>query len=241
MLPFARSRILAGTRQSLATGGLMFAFSLRIVTAIYLREVTVQPLTKRQREILDFLNEFIEQNGYAPSLEEVGRRFGLSSLATVHKHLTNLQEKGFIKRAWNRSRSVELVPTRVGTRAVDLPLLGNVAAGVPIEAVVGTETVAVPENLVGKRETYALRVRGDSMIDEQIRDGDVVIVEDRKTADNGEMVIALLRGSEVTLKKFYRDNGRIRLQPANERVQPLVVDAGLVQIQGVVVGVVRRY
>ena len=201
----------------------------------------MQPLTKRQREILDFLNEFIEQNGYAPSLEEVGRRFGLSSLATVHKHLTNLQEKGFIKRAWNRSRSVELVPTRVGTRAVDLPLLGNVAAGVPIEAVVGTETVAVPENLVGKRETYALRVRGDSMIDEQIRDGDVVIVEDRKTADNGEMVIALLRGSEVTLKKFYRDNGRIRLQPANERVQPLVVDASLVQIQGVVVGVVRRY
>ena len=201
----------------------------------------MQPLTKRQREILDFLNEFIEQNGYAPSLEEVGRRFGLSSLATVHKHLTNLQEKGFIKRAWNRSRSVELVPTRVGTRAVDLPLLGNVAAGVPIEAVVGTETVAVPENLVGKRETYALRVRGDSMIDEQIRDGDVVIVEDRKTADNGEMVIALLRGTEVTLKKFYRDNGRIRLQPANERVQPLVVDANLVQIQGVVVGVVRRY
>ena len=201
----------------------------------------MQPLTKRQREILDFLNEFIEQNGYAPSLEEVGRRFGLSSLATVHKHLTNLQEKGFIKRAWNRSRSVELVPTRVGTRAVDLPLLGNVAAGVPIEAVVGTETVAVPENLVGKRETYALRVRGDSMIDEQIRDGDVVIVEDRKTADNGEMVIALLRGTAVTLKKFYRDNGRIRLQPANERVQPLVVDANLVQIQGVVVGVVRRY
>ena len=241
MLPFARSRILARTRQSLATGELMFAFSLRIVTPSILREATVQPLTKRQREILDFLNEFIEQNGYAPSLEEVGRRFGLSSLATVHKHLTNLQEKGFIKRAWNRSRSVELVPTRVGTRAVDLPLLGNVAAGVPIEAVVGTETVAVPENLVGKRETYALRVRGDSMIDEQIRDGDVVIVEDRKTADNGEMVIALLRGSEVTLKKFYRDNGRIRLQPANERVQPLVVDASLVQIQGVVVGVVRRY
>ena len=201
----------------------------------------MQPLTKRQREILDFLNEFIEQNGYAPSLEEVGRRFGLSSLATVHKHLTNLQEKGFIKRAWNRSRSVELLPTRVGSRAVDLPLLGNVAAGVPIEAVVSTETVAVPEDLVGKNETYALRVRGDSMIDEQIRDGDVVIVEDRKTADNGEMVIALLKGTEVTLKKFYRDNGRIRLQPANERIQPLVVDANLVQIQGVVVGVVRRY
>ena len=201
----------------------------------------MQPLTKRQREILDFLNSFIEQHGYAPSLEEVGRRFGLSSLATVHKHLTNLQDKGFIKRAWNRSRSIELIPTRVGARAIDLPLLGNVAAGAPIEAVVSAETVAVPEDLVGKQDTYALRVRGDSMIDEQIRDGDVVIVEDRKTAENGEMVIALLQGAEVTLKKFYRDNGRIRLQPANVAVQPLVVDAHEVQIQGVVVGVVRKY
>jgi repressor LexA len=201
----------------------------------------VQPLTKRQREILDFLNEFIEQNGYAPSLEEVGRRFGLSSLATVHKHLTNLQEKGFIKRAWNRSRSMELVPSRVGTRAIDLPLLGNVAAGAPIEAVVSAETVSVPEDLVGKADTYALRVRGDSMIDEQIRDGDLVIVEDRKTANDGEMVIALLEGQDVTLKKFYRENGHVRLQPANETLQPLIVDATQIQIQGVVVGVMRRY
>ena len=128
-----------------------------------------QPLTRRQREILDFLNEFIEQHGYAPSLEEIGRRFGLSSLATVHKHLTNLQEKGFIRRAWNRSRSVELIPTRVGARALDLPLLGTVAAGVPIEAVVSSETVGVPEDLVGQRDAYALRVHGNSMIDEQIR------------------------------------------------------------------------
>ena len=150
------------------------------------------PLTKRQREILDYLNDFIQQHGYAPSLEEIGRRFGLSSLATVHKHLTNLEEKGFIKRAWNRSRSVELVPTRLGSRALELPLLGYVAAGSPIEAVVGSETIAVPEDLVGKRDSYVLRVRGDSMIDEQIRDGDYVIVEDRRTADNGEMVIALL-------------------------------------------------
>ena len=201
----------------------------------------MQPLTKRQREILDFLNEFIQGHGYAPSLEEVGRRFGLSSLATVHKHLTNLQDKGFIRRAWNRSRSVELVPTRVGSRALDLPLLGNVAAGVPIEAVVSAETVSVPEDLVGKRETYALRVRGDSMIDEQIRDGDIVIIEDRKTAENGEMVIALLQNADVTLKKFYRDNGRIRLQPANENVEPILVDADQVQIQGVIVGIMRRY
>jgi len=201
----------------------------------------VLPLTKRQREILDYLTEFIEQHGYAPSLEEIGRRFNLSSLATVHKHLTNLQEKGFIKRAWNRSRSVELVPTRTGNRAVELPLLGYVAAGVPIEAIPGQEVIAVPETLASARDSYVLRVRGNSMIDEQIRDGDFVIVEDRKTAENGEMVVALLRGYEVTLKKFYRENGRVRLQPANPTLQPLVVDAAEVQVQGVVVGMMRKY
>src|SRR5437899_3556034 len=144
------------------------------------------PLTKRQREILDYLNEFIQQHGYAPSLEEIGRRFGLSSLATVHKHLTNLQEKGFIKRAWNRSRSVEMIPTRAGGRAIELPLLGYVAAGLPIEAVASNETIAVPEDLVGKRDTYGLRGRGDSVLDEQVRGRDCVVVEDRKTADNGD-------------------------------------------------------
>ncbi len=199
------------------------------------------PLTKRQREILDYLNEFIEQHGYAPSLEEVGRRFGLSSLATVHKHLSNLQEKGFIKRTWNRSRSVELLQSRAAGRAVDLPLLGYVAAGAPIEAIATAETIAVPEALVGKRDTYVLRVRGESMIDEQIRDGDYVIVEDRKTAENGEMVIALLGNSDVTLKKFYRENAHIRLQPANPAMQPLVVPAEQVRVQGVVVGVMRKY
>ena len=199
------------------------------------------PLTKRQREILDYLNEFIEQNGYAPSLEEIGRRFGLSSLATVHKHLTNLQDKGFIKRAWNRSRSVELVAVRMGTRSIELPLFGYVAAGAPIEAVPSAEPISVPEDFVGKRKAYVLRVRGDSMIDEQIRDGDFVIVEDRKMADNGEMVIALVGGSDVTLKKFYRENGRVRLQPANPAMQPLLLDAERVQIQGVIIGVMRKY
>ena len=199
------------------------------------------PLTKRQREILDYLNDFIQQHGYAPSLEEIGRRFNLSSLATVHKHLTNLQEKGFIRRAWNRSRSVELVPTRSGGRALELPMLGYVAAGAPIEAVTNNETIAVPENFAGKRDSYVLRVKGDSMIDEQIRDGDFVIIEDRKTVDNGEMVIALVSGQDVTLKKFYRENGRIRLQPANPAMQPIMVDQDQIQIQGVVVGVMRKY
>ncbi len=215
-------------------GSLTFAFLLHTVGP-------VQPLTKRQREILDYLQEFIQQHGYAPSLEEVGRRFGLSSLATVHKHFTNLEEKGFIRRLWNRSRSVELLSARTGQRAVELPMLGYVAAGLPIEAVTGTETIAVPEDLVGKRETYVLRVRGDSMIDEQIRDGDFVIVEDRKTAENGEMVIALVGGTDVTLKKFYRENGRVRLQPANPAMPPIIMDASLVQLQGVVVGVMRKY
>jgi repressor LexA len=202
----------------------------------------VQPLTKRQREILDYLNEFIQQHGYAPSLEEIGKRFTLSSLATVHKHLTNLQDKGFIRRAWNRSRSVELLPSRGGGRAIEVPLLGYVAAGMPIEAIAGNETIAIPESLMsGKRDTYVLRVRGDSMIDEQIRDGDWVVVEDRKSADNGEMVIALVGGQDATLKKFYKEDGRVRLQPANPTMQPIFVDADNVQIQGVVVGVMRKY
>ena len=130
---------------------------------------------------------------------------------------------------------MELVPTRLGSRALELPLLGYVAAGSPIEAVVGSETIAVPEDLVGKRDSYVLRVRGDSMIDEQIRDGDYV------TADNGEMVIALINGSDVTLKTLYREHGRIRLQPANPAMQPLVMSPEQVQVQGVVVGVMRKY
>ncbi|HWI17435.1 MAG TPA: transcriptional repressor LexA [Vicinamibacterales bacterium] len=202
----------------------------------------MQPLTKRQREILDYLNEFIAQHGYAPSLEEIGERFSLSSLATVHKHLTNLQDKGFIRRAWNRSRSVELLPSRSGGRAIELPMLGYVAAGMPIEAVAGNEMISVPDSLVsGKRDTYVLRVRGESMIDEQIRDGDWVVVEDRKTADNGEMVIALVDGQDVTLKKLYKESNRIRLQPANPTMQPIYVEPDALQIQGVVVGVMRKY
>ena len=199
-------------------------------------------LTRRQKEILDFLDRHISRKGYAPTIEEIGEHFGLSSLATVHKHLTNLQKKGVVKRDWNRSRGLELVPTQVAVKAVELPLLGRVAAGVPIEAVASNETITVPEDFAGKRDTYVLRVRGDSMIDEQIRDGDFVVVEDRKTADNGEMVIALLRGTDVTLKKFYRDpGGRIRLQPANAAMQPIFVEPDQVQIQGVVVGVMRKY
>jgi repressor LexA len=199
-------------------------------------------LTRRQKEILDFVSAHIEDKGYAPTIEEIGDHFGLRSLATVHKHLTNLQDKGLIKRAWNRSRALELVPTQIEVRAVELPLLGYVAAGTPIEAISGTETIVVPEDMIGRGDHYVLRVRGESMIEEQIRDGDFVIVEDRQTARDGEMVIALVDGENVTLKKLYRErDGRVRLQPANATMDPIVLDADRVRVRGVVVGVLRRY
>ncbi len=199
-------------------------------------------LTRRQKEMLDFLNGYIQQNGYAPTIEETASHFGLRSLATVHKHLTNLQGKGLIKRDWNRSRALELVPTEVKVQAVELPLLGRVAAGSPIEAITASETIFVPEDMVGREETYVLQVKGDSMIEEQIRDGDYVIVENRRFARDGEMVIALLDGDSVTLKKLYREgSGRVRLQPANAALQPIYVDQDRLRIQGVVIGVLRKY
>ena len=199
-------------------------------------------LTRRQKEILDYVGEHISREGYAPTIEEIGHHFGLSSLATVHKHLANLQEKGLIKRAWNRSRALELVPSEMSVKAVELPLMGRVAAGSPIEAVQSTETIWVPEDMIGRNATYVLQVKGESMIEEQIRDGDYVIVEDRETARDGEMVIALLDGENVTLKKMYREpGGRIRLQPANSQMDPLYVEASRVRIQGVVIGVLRKY
>ncbi len=199
-------------------------------------------VTRRQKEILDFLTRHLERRGYAPTIEEIGDHFGLRSLATVHKHLTNLQAKGLIKRAWNQSRAIELVPTTVSVRAVEVPLLGRVAAGAPIEAIESTETIFVPEDMLGRGRTYVLQVKGDSMIEEQIRDGDYVIVEDRIQARDGEMVIALLHGDSATLKKLYREpGGRIRLQPANSGMAPILVRQDDVRIQGVVIGVLRKY
>jgi repressor LexA len=199
-------------------------------------------LTRRQKEILDFLNGFIDREGYAPTIEEIAEHFSLRSLATVHKHLTNLQDKGLIRRAWNRSRALELVPTDVRVHAVELPLLGRVAAGSPIEAIEASETIFVPEDMVGRQDTYVLQVKGDSMIDAQIRDGDYVIVENRTNANDGEMVIALLDGENVTLKKLYREGGgRVRLQPANAKLEPMFVDQDRLRIQGVVIGVLRKY
>jgi repressor LexA len=213
------------------------------LTAGLIERGVVMSLTKRQREILTYLGSYTEQNGYAPSFEEIASHFNYNSLATVHEHLTNLERKGYIKRSYNESRAIEILPSDVFQRATELPLLGTVAAGVPIEAVSTPETLAVPDDFIRKSGNhYVLRVRGNSMIDEQIRDGDYVIVNERQRADNGEMVIALVNGTSATVKKFYRErDGRIRLQPANETMNPMYLHENDIAIQGIVVGVMRRY
>jgi repressor LexA len=198
-------------------------------------------LTRRQREVYDFIRHFVDEHGYSPSLEEIGAAFGLSSVATVHKHVQHLVEKGFLRKAWNRSRSVEpMLPEAGGS--VTLPLLGSVVAGAPLEAVEVAESIEVPRDLVPRRgESFVLRVRGDSMIDEQIRDGDFVIVESRREARDGETVVALVHGQEATLKKLYRRGRRVRLQPANSQMAPIDLPASEVQVRGVVRGLLRRY
>ena len=200
-------------------------------------------LTKRQREMLDFIEGFVRFRGYSPSFEEIAENFGYRSLATVHEHLSNLQAKGYITRNYNESRSIDLVEADIAVSAVELPLRGTVAAGHPIEAIEDRETLGVPEDMIAgsTNEHYVLRVRGSSMIDEQIRDGDYVIVQARETAHNGEMVIALIDDENATMKKFYREDGRIRLQPANQALDPMYFDADRITIQGVVIGVIRRY
>ncbi|MDQ6829834.1 MAG: transcriptional repressor LexA [Gemmatimonadota bacterium] len=201
------------------------------------------PLTKKQRQILNFLTSYTESNGYAPSFEEIAQEFNYNSLATVHEHLTNLERKGYIKRSYNESRAIEILPSDANPRSIELPMLGTVAAGMPIEALTSNESVCVPEDFLRKGGNhYVLRVRGNSMIDEQIRDGDFVVVNERMSADNGEMVIALINNSAATVKKMYRErDGRIRLQPANETMAPIYVHENDVTIQGIVVGVLRRY
>ena len=200
-------------------------------------------LTRKQHEILDFLTGAIGRNGFAPSFEEIAEHFGYQSLATVHEHLSNLERKGYIRRGYNESRAIEVLPPRGQTGASEIPLLGSVAAGMPIESMMTGEVVSIPDNMLPRRgPNYALRVRGESMIDEQIRDGDLVVVNGRDSADNGEMVIALVSGSEATVKRFYREpGGWIRLQPANPTMRPLRYQESDVLIQGIVVGVIRRY
>ncbi|MBI3771035.1 MAG: transcriptional repressor LexA [Deltaproteobacteria bacterium] len=198
-------------------------------------------LTKRQKELVDYLDGYITKRGYAPTLEEIGQHFGLSSLATIHKHLTNLEKKGLIRRKWNRSRALEVVPRERRAAAIELPLLGRVAAGAPIEALEQPDTIAVPEELVGRGKTFVLRVRGNSMVKEGILDGDYIVVESRSHADNGDTVVALVKG-DATVKRFYREKaGMVRLQPANDQMEPIIARAADVEIRGIVVAVMRKY
>ncbi len=197
-------------------------------------------LTKRQREIFEYIRGFLDREGYAPSLEEIGGHFGLSSVATVHKHVQNLVQKGLLRKAWNRSRSLELVESgSQDSRAI--PLLGTVAAGTPIEAIPVPDTISVPSDLAARGDCYALRVQGESMIDDHILDGDIVVLEARSAPREGETVVALIQREEATLKRFFRDGPRIRLVPANAQLSPMEFPAEDVEVQGVVVGLLRRY
>jgi repressor LexA len=199
-------------------------------------------LTRRQREIYDFICGFVAEKGYSPSLEEIGAHFDLSSVATVHKHVQHLVEKRFLRKAWNRSRSVEpIAPPSPGL--VSLPLLGTVAAGVPIEAIEQVDTyVDVPREFVPANvESFVLKVRGDSMIEDQICDGDYVVVESRSEARNGETVVALIRGQDATLKRLHMDGETVRLEPAHPTMKPIELPAADVEIRGVVRGLLRRY
>lgn len=198
-------------------------------------------LTRRQREILDFVSSFIARNGYSPSMEEIAEHFHFASLNAVFKHLEALESRGYLHRDSNRARSIQLAPDS-DTGSKILPLFGYIAAGQPIEAVSNPEMLQIPEYLLpGRGDYYVLRVKGNSMIEEHIQDGDYVVVQARGTANPGDTVVALVDGENVTLKKFYPQGGQVRLQPANEALAPIIVDAARVRIQGIVVSVMRRY
>jgi repressor LexA len=199
-------------------------------------------LTKRQKEIIDFIRSYRSEQGISPTQREIRENFKLSSFGTVQKHLKRLEEKGALRRDWNRSRGITPSET---ARASDAPgtrvsLLGLVAAGRPIEPFPVEETIEVPASLLGKGEHFVLRVRGDSMIEDGIRDGDFVVVSKRANAQNGQTVVALVRG-EATLKRYYSEGARVRLQPANASMKPITVDARDLVVQGVVTGLIRDY
>ena len=198
--------------------------------------------TRRQKAILEAVRALLAERGEAPTLEAIARRAGLASVSTVHKHLELLQERGLLRRRRKgRRQTIELLALASSGSAIEVPLMGTIAAGRPIEAIQEEKAVALPASLVRGRRTYVLRVTGDSMIDEQIRDGDYVVVEERTSPRNGEMVVALIDGREATLKTFRRDKGRIRLQPANPEVAPVFVRPETLRIQGIVTGVLRTY
>ena len=206
-------------------------------------------ITKRQREIYDFIARFVAERGYSPSFEEIGAGTDLSSLATVHKHITNLEKKGLLKRDYNRSRSIDVLPPRgalkksmevAASTAMELPLMGRIAAGRPVEALQNPETISFAD-FTRSKEVFVLQVKGDSMQYEAILDGDYILVEKTSAVRNGEIVVALVDGLESTLKRIYKESDKVRLQPSNAAMQPVIVPAAAVQVQGRVIGVLRKY
>ncbi len=197
-------------------------------------------LTKRQQEIYQYLKDHIQSKGYAPSIMEIGRQFSLNSPATVHKHLTHLEAKGLIRKQHNLSRAIEIVEEPATALSREYELLGHIVAGKPIEVLENREVISIMPDATDK-DVFVLRVKGNSMIEDHIRDGDYVIVEKRESADNGEMVVALLDNEKATLKRFYREKGQVRLQPANAEMKPILVKEGDFKIQGVVIGVMRKF
>jgi repressor LexA len=204
-------------------------------------------ITKRQREVYDFISGFVQQNGYSPSFEEIGHGLGLSSLATVHKHVSNLEKKGLLRRDYNRSRSIDVLPVRGLFKRqakvpseIALPLMGRIAAGQPIEAVETPETISLGD-ITRSRDVFVLQVKGESMRDEHILDGDYVLVEKSDNARDGEIVVALVNGSDATLKRIYREGSDVRLQPSNAAMKAIIVPARSVKVQGRVIGVLRKY
>ena len=195
-------------------------------------------LTKRQREIYEYLKDHIRSRGYAPSIAEIGKQFHLSSPATVHKHLTHLEEKGLIRKQQNLSRAIEIIPESGNTLSYNV--LGEIAAGKPIEALDRREVVDLLPD-AGDKDVFVLRVKGNSMIEDHIQNGDYVIVERRNVAENGETVVALIDNDRVTLKRFYREGERIRLQPSHPNMKPIFVREGDFAIQGVVISVLRKF
>jgi repressor LexA len=209
--------------------------------SLFIRYNSRMAITRRQKEVLDFLSSFTQRNGYSPSYDEIAHGLGLRSLATVHKHITNLHNKGLLERTHNRSRSIDVLPPRTKTSPGErLPLAGRIAAGLPVETLETAESISLGD-IVGNRDAFALQVRGESMRDEHILDGDYVFVERTSTAREGEIIVALVRGAETTLKRYYLEGSMVRLQPSNVEMDPIYVPAAQVAIQGKVLGVLRRY
>ncbi|MDQ3474433.1 MAG: transcriptional repressor LexA [Acidobacteriota bacterium] len=200
------------------------------------------PVTARQRQVFEFISRYQETHNQPPTIAEIGKQFKMSSSASVHSILMALEREGLIKRIPNVSRGIELIEQETASNTYEIPLLGTVAAGQPIEAILTHDTVAAPRDMIGQGRTFALRVRGDSMIEENIQDGDTIIVSAQRTAQNGQMVVALIDGNYATVKKFYREPEFIRLEPANPQFKPIFIKTPeRIEIQGIVRGLIRRY